>query len=89
MMTNLFQVTMFQGWMLKLIAVSCLLVAFQGFSPGKMIKPDLTHPLGESQSGFLWRDGLDLADYKPTKGTGKPDDSTGAGGRTFRIEIPS
>jgi|GEM_PF-2340987 hypothetical protein len=86
MISNLCKLTMFQWKMLQLTTVTVLVLSFQGFSPGRILVTQFVTSCG----GFNWDirgSSLDLlADYKPPEDTGKPKDSSGAGGRSWRSE---
>jgi hypothetical protein len=77
---------MFEWKMLQLTTVTVLVLSFQGFSPGTILMTEFV----TSGGGFHWDirgSSLDqLAEYKPPEDTGKPKDSSGAGGRSFRSE---
>jgi hypothetical protein len=82
MISNLCKLTMFERKMLQLTTVAVLVLSFQGFSPGKF----LVDRFMTSGDGFLWDirgSSFDrLAEYTPPDDTGKPKDSSGAGGRS-------
>lgn len=82
MISNLCKLAMFERKMLQLTTVAVLVLSFQGFSPGRILVTQFV----TSGGGFLWDirgSSPDLlAQYTPPDDTGKPKDSSGAGGRS-------